>query len=490
MSRPKVNKNRIMAFVSALVMVYTLVVPSVEVSAADGGNDFINNAEPYMVDANGDGVITYEESFFLVHTSALLTVFGNVFSFNISEAVQESVAYNNFTLNATADTVLGYITETGEFVSADEYTSLLESIREELVESCGYWYPKVYSIEDLISYANERYKEGVLPDNHYTYFYNYLNNGTDYTGWFGYFNENNYMYMYNVNSNGEKPLVSPSNSFYLGYIETSDSSYSVNYYKYIPFCQVTNMFSQGTKGTPECYYTYDPVRYPWTYFTVNIARPVFYGLSDYLEFVGGTSSVYVGGSSDFQKELSVDKLNSVDWNKLNSTLYTSVVDAIVSSQSSSTSDIQSTIDEKAAEIEEYLSSIDESLKDDDGDSWLEKIHNLLEKWLPKIFEKDTSVDVDVNVSPEEEEEENNKINDFESNSDNQSSTLDELNEQNKVDKIDVDGASSSVDSHIDMESVGQYGTLLTSITSHEKVLALLLGSLSISLIAYVLFGKR
>lgn len=488
MSRLKVNKNRIMAFVSALVMMCALVVPSVEVAAAGGENDFINNAEPYMVDSNGDGVITYEESFFLVHTSALLTVFGNVFSFNISEAVQESVAYNNFTTNVTADTVLGYITETGEFVSADEYVECLESIRDELVSNSGYYIIPAITKDDVWNTINGYYEAGTLNSSEYMTAYNAFQE-SDFVGavFIRYLPNNWGRIVLDVAIDGaDYHLYDPANYSYLRKIVPSGDSFSSSSSYFSYHMAESNCYRTGYSG--QMSFKLNDADYEFG----CIGRPliVFRDIADYVQYKDGLSDVYAGGSSDFQKEISADKLNSVDWNKLNSTLYTSVVDAIVSSQSSSTSDIQSTIDEKANEIEEYLASIDESLKDDDGDSWLEKIHNLLEKWLPKIFEKDTSVDVDVNVTPEEEEEENNKINDFESDSDSQSSTLDELNEQNKVDKIDVDGASSSVDSHIDMESVGQYGTLLTSVTSHEKVLAMLLGSLSISLIAYVLFGKR
>lgn len=76
------------------------------------------------------------------------------------------------------------------------------------------------------------------------------------------------------------------------------------------------------------------------------------------------------------------------------------------------------------------------------------------------------------------------------NSDSQSDKLNDLNEQNKMDKIDVDSASSSVDANIDGNAISNYGVVLSSITGQGKVVQLMLIVLSVGLVSYVLFGKR
>lgn len=79
---------------------------------------------------------------------------------------------------------------------------------------------------------------------------------------------------------------------------------------------------------------------------------------------------------------------------------------------------------------------------------------------------------------------------FEQNSSSQSSQLGQLNQENAVDKIDVNNASSIVDSNIDMQAVGDYGVLLSAVTGNGRVGRMILISLSVSLIAYIFFGKR
>ena len=82
------------------------------------------------------------------------------------------------------------------------------------------------------------------------------------------------------------------------------------------------------------------------------------------------------------------------------------------------------------------------------------------------------------------------MNSFQDSSDGQSDKLNDLNEQNKMDKIDVDSASSSVDANIDGNAISNYGVVLSSITGSSKVVQMLLITLSVGLVSYVLFGKR
>lgn len=82
------------------------------------------------------------------------------------------------------------------------------------------------------------------------------------------------------------------------------------------------------------------------------------------------------------------------------------------------------------------------------------------------------------------------VEEFNSTSKSQSDSINELNEQNKTDKIDVDSTSSEIDSNIDTEAIENYGTVLSVFTSNTHILQYILIVLAVALIAYVLFGKR
>lgn len=83
-----------------------------------------------------------------------------------------------------------------------------------------------------------------------------------------------------------------------------------------------------------------------------------------------------------------------------------------------------------------------------------------------------------------------RVDDFKEDSDSQSDSLNDLNDQTEVDKIDVDNASDSVDDNLDIEVDANYGVLLSAITENKNILTMLLAVASMGLISYVLFGKR
>lgn len=109
----------------------------------------------------------------------------------------------------------------------------------------------------------------------------------------------------------------------------------------------------------------------------------------------------------------------------------------------------------------------------ESNTWLQKIWTSIQKF----FKGDNAVD-------------DTKVEEFNSTSKEQSETLNDLNEQNKTDKIDVDSTSSEVESNIDTDAIGNYGTVLSVFTSNAHILQYILIVLAVALIAYVLFGKR
>lgn len=79
---------------------------------------------------------------------------------------------------------------------------------------------------------------------------------------------------------------------------------------------------------------------------------------------------------------------------------------------------------------------------------------------------------------------------FQENSSSQSSELGQLNQESQVEKIDIDSASSTVDTNIDMTAIGNSGVILSALTGENKILVMMLGVSAIALVAYVFFGKR
>lgn len=104
-------------------------------------------------------------------------------------------------------------------------------------------------------------------------------------------------------------------------------------------------------------------------------------------------------------------------------------------------------------------------------------------WLEKIWDS-----IQEFLNPDEEsKEESDKL---ESESNDKTDKLDDLNEQNKTDKTDIDSAANSVDENIDLDSIDNYGHVLSVITENQYILQILLLVFSVALVAYVLFGKK
>lgn len=109
---------------------------------------------------------------------------------------------------------------------------------------------------------------------------------------------------------------------------------------------------------------------------------------------------------------------------------------------------------------------------EESNSWLGKIWNSIQQF----FNPD-----------EEDKEESDKL---QSESNDKTDKLDDLNEQNKTDKTDIGDASNSVDENVDLESIDNYGNVLSVITENQYILQILLLVFSVALVAYVLFGKK
>lgn len=142
-------------------------------------------------------------------------------------------------------------------------------------------------------------------------------------------------------------------------------------------------------------------------------------------------------------------------------------------------------------LEVYLPAIDYELDciDEELDRIYAKIDALLEEqkksntWLGKIWDS-----IQEFINPKSSDK--SSTDGFKSDSDGQSGEINDLNEQGKTEKVDIDSASGNVDAYIDGNAIRNYGTLLSVFTNHEYILQCILVVLAIGLVAYVLFGKK
>lgn len=125
-----------------------------------------------------------------------------------------------------------------------------------------------------------------------------------------------------------------------------------------------------------------------------------------------------------------------------------------------------------------------------GDSAIvDNVQDLLAEMQKNNTLTQEAVDL-LNTSLKQNSSDEGVIDVFKGNSNTQSDSIDNLNQQNNVEKIDVDSASTIVDGYIDSDAIGNYGLVLASFTSNEYVLQMILVVFAIGLVSYVLFGKR
>ena len=142
-------------------------------------------------------------------------------------------------------------------------------------------------------------------------------------------------------------------------------------------------------------------------------------------------------------------------------------------------------------VTNYLKSVDDKLKNikDELDDIYDKLDELLDEekeqtsWLGKIWES-----IQEFLNPSDSDKENSGS--LKENSQSQSNQLNELNKENQTEKLDPQQASGSVDANIDTNAITNYGTVLQVLTNHDYILRCLLLTVSVGLVAYVLFGKK
>ena len=83
-----------------------------------------------------------------------------------------------------------------------------------------------------------------------------------------------------------------------------------------------------------------------------------------------------------------------------------------------------------------------------------------------------------------------KLQDFESDSDNQSNQLNDMNNQLAVNKPSSDSVAGDVDSNIDYDAIGVFGAVLSPFMGNQMIVKMMLFALSICLVSYIFFGKR
>lgn len=170
--------------------------------------------------------------------------------------------------------------------------------------------------------------------------------------------------------------------------------------------------------------------------------------------------------------LDIRNLDSSILSTVNSIL--SSVDGVENQLSSLTTYLRGAIGQLDTKLASLLDKADRLIEEqEESNTWLQKIWTSIQR----LFKGD-------NV------EDDAKTEEFGNQTTSQSNKINDLNEQNKTEKIDVDKASGDVDANIDAEAIGNYGAVLSVFTGNTHILQYILIVLSVALIAYVLFGKR
>lgn len=150
------------------------------------------------------------------------------------------------------------------------------------------------------------------------------------------------------------------------------------------------------------------------------------------------------------------------------------VDGLENQLSSISTYLRSALTDIDGKLESLLDKTDELIQEQKkSNTWLQKIWTSIQR----LFKGDNA-------------EDDAKVEEFGNESATQSDKINELNQQNKTEKVDASTASSDVDAHIDTEAIGNYGTVLSVFTGNTHILQYILIVLAVALIAYVLFGKR
>lgn len=88
-------------------------------------------------------------------------------------------------------------------------------------------------------------------------------------------------------------------------------------------------------------------------------------------------------------------------------------------------------------------------------------------------------------------EDTEKVEEFQGSSEEQSNEIGQLTENSKTDKVDVDSTSDTIDQYVtDSASIKQYAAVLSRITDYTRVKDMILIALSVTIMGYVLFGKK
>lgn len=142
-------------------------------------------------------------------------------------------------------------------------------------------------------------------------------------------------------------------------------------------------------------------------------------------------------------------------------------------------------------VTDYLKSVDEQLSEikDELQGIYDKLDEILEEekkqtsWLEKIWNS-----IQEFINPDEEQKEQSDA--IKDKTNEQSNELKDLTEQSKTEQVDIGQASATVDSAIDGNAMANYGVMLQIFTNNDYIFKCLLLTITISLVAFVIFGKR
>lgn len=487
----KRSKNRILSFSMALLIGVTSVLPSMSVEASSGSSDV-------LFDANGDGQFTLDEvlnPFKLM--SYVFTTCGYWLKEGTQELVEDIQEYRDWLALGPA-VVVGSIDDSGFVTISDEVWDKAREIADLIRGRDGftqypampvdrmYYYGQTgysYNATNLSNFLGEKYdmyfKPGVAVRSTGTNNFLFCNPQNFYGQTSG--GDPNYIdkfatYVYIAEDGWIFPYIYDGNT-------TFTKALCSNWYHTLGKFGSSSMSSESescrdsqTAGRTALCKTSNFLG------IMGYSVVVFSSATNALNYLKFDRTFFDGSEYGVRPKVSLEAINGGEWWTLNNYYYQSLLEQLQSMGSMSNEDSQKVINEFTQEVLSSMEFIEgENVQQT---TFLHRIYELLKEWLPKIGNKDTNVDVDVDVEIED------SMNDFEADSSTQGDVLDSLKGQNKVDKPDIDSTSDLVDSNIDVEAVGEYGTLLSGLTSNQYVIRYIVIALSIALISYIFFGKR
>lgn len=468
----KCNKNRIAMVLMALTVCFASLAPSFQVNAQ--GSVFN--------DVNGDGKMTLDEVNIKNLVAYGLSACGYWIQETFLEKLYNSEIFTNWCIGAS-DKILGYLTDKGAVTLSEDmwqsihtfanvirgddgytvypgfpndpmyYVNLVSGVSSSNITKFVNGYADFVKVGDMVTLTSTgprifRVESSVYQNEGFTTYPEHI---------YIFSGDHTKIMVYHFDESGS--LVRSArfkNAYY--YAPQNGGSGSVSVTNPLNYLKLENDLAGFVGG----------------------GQVVFNDVTSVYNYFGYSRNIWAFDGDYTYVTIPNSILNGRDWVVFNGQAYETLMKQITDARLEDGFNdltLQQLVNEYSQSIIDELGKIEDGQEEQTG--LLQKIHDLLAKWLP-FLEKKEDIDKEFNDS----------ISDFNDNSNVQSGQLGDLNNQTGTDKVDIDSTSQDIDSNLDVETDANYGVLLSTFTENNNILTMLLVSVSIALISFVFFGKR